>query len=74
MLNSIFNSISVILLRSVVFVEKTGKPEKCSLKQSLTNFIAYSMQLYSVNKPHHKKEITLTTIAAIGTDCVGGCK
>ena len=63
--NATFNNISGISCRSVFLVGKPEYPEKTTDK-------LYHTMLYRVHLTW--SEFELTTLVAIGTDCIGSCK
>ena len=69
--NTLFNNISVISWRSVLLVEESGVPgENHWLVAS--HWQIYLIMLYGVHLSWTGFE--LTTLVAIGTDCIGSCK
>ena len=69
--NATFNNISVISW-SALLVEETGVPienhqSAASHLQTLSHNVVSSI-------PRHERGFELTTLLAIGTDCIGSCK
>ena len=69
--NATFNTISVILWRSVLLVGKTEYPEKSTDLSRVTDKLDHIM-LFEYTSPWTGFE--LTTLVVIGTDCTGSCK
>jgi len=69
--NATFNNISVLSLRSVLLVEKTGYPQKTTDLPQVTDTL-YSIMLYQVHLVWVGFE--LTTKVVIGTDRICSCK